>query len=88
VQPREGDEVDSHFPQIRIQLTWESDACSDTCDGGTNQMVQVSIGRSGEFEGSEANVVQGFVVNDLNDVGILYQLMDGQSGVLGFDHSV
>lgn len=51
-------------------------------------MVQVSIGGSGEFEGSEADIIESFVVNDHALVSVFDQLMHGQGGVVGFDHGI
>jgi len=33
-------------------------------------MVQVSIGRSGKLESSEADVIEGFVINDLDLISV------------------
>ena len=57
-------------------MTWESEAASDAGDGGGDEVVEVSVGWGGQFEGSEANVVQCFVVNDHDFVSIFDQLMD------------
>ena len=69
-------------------LTGESEAGGDTRHGGGNQMVQVTVGGGGELQGSEADVVQGLVVNAVGLVGVLNQLMDGQGGVVGLDNGV
>ena len=45
--------VDTEFTEISIELTWESEACSDTRHGDGDQMVQITICWGGEFEGSE-----------------------------------
>ena len=51
-------------------------------------MVQVSVGGGGQFQSSEADVVEGFVVNDHALVGVFDQLMDGESGVIRFNDGV
>ena len=51
-------------------------------------MVQVSIGGGGKFECAEADIVQSLIINTVGLVCVLNQLMDGQSGVVGLDHSV
>ena len=51
-------------------------------------MVQVSVSGSGEFEGAEADVVEGFVVDAEGFVRVLHQLMDGQSSVVRLHYSV
>ena len=51
-------------------------------------MVKVTVGGSGELEGSEADIVEGFVVNNHALVCVLDQLMDGESGVVRLNDSV
>ena len=51
-------------------------------------MVQVSIGGGGEFERAEADIVQSLIINTVGLVCVLDQLMDGQSGIVGLNHSV
>ena len=51
-------------------------------------MVEISVGGGGEFKGSEADVIESFVINAVGFVGVLYQLVDGQGSVVGLHHSV
>jgi len=51
-------------------------------------MVQVTIGGGGKLEGSEANIVKGFVIDDHALIGVFDQLMDGKGGVVGFNDGV
>merc|ERR1719203_2502018 len=51
-------------------------------------MVKITVGGGGELKSSEADIVKGLVVNDLDLVGILDQLMDGKGGVVGLDDGV
>ena len=51
-------------------------------------MIQVAVGGGGKLEGSETDVVEGFVVNAVRLVGVLDQLVNGKSGVVGFDDGV
>ena len=39
-------------------------------------MVEITIGGGGELEGSEADIVKGFVINDHAFVSVFDQLMD------------
>jgi hypothetical protein len=69
-------------------LTGETKAASNSGHGGGNQVVQITISWSGQLQGSEADIVQGFVINDHALIGVLDQLMDGEGGVVGFNDSV
>lgn len=88
VETREGDHVDCQFPEVSVQLTGEPEAGGDTRHGGTDQMVEVTIGRGGEFQGSEADVIQGFIVNAVSFISVLYQLVHRQGGVVWLNDCV
>ena len=72
----EGDQVDCEFSQVRVQLTWESKTASNSGHGGGDQVVKITVGGGGQFKGSEANIIEGFVIDDHALIGVLDQLMD------------
>ena len=76
VKSGEGNHVDGEFPEISVELSRESEAGGDTRHGGGDQMVEISVCGGGEFEGSEADIVQGFVVDGEGFICVLYELMD------------
>jgi len=88
VETGEGDQVDGEFSQIRVQLTGESEAAGNSGHSSRDQMVQVTISGGGEFQGSEADIIQGFVVNDHAFIGVFDQLVDREGGVVGFNDGV
>jgi hypothetical protein len=51
-------------------------------------MVEISVGRGGQLQSSETDVVKGFVVNYHALISILNQLMDRKSSVVGLNNSV
>lgn len=51
-------------------------------------MVQITISGGGELEGSEANIVEGFVINNLDLISIFDQLMDGEGGIVWFNDGI
>ena len=57
VKTWEWHKVDSELSQVRVELTWESQAAGDTGKGGRNEMVKISVGWGGELKGSEADVI-------------------------------
>jgi len=57
VQPWEWNHVDSQFPQIGVQLTWEPQTSGNSGHGGADQMVQISVSWGSQFQGSETDVV-------------------------------
>ena len=66
VETWEWDEVDGEFSEVGVQLTRESEAASDARHSGGHEVVQVTVGWRGELQGSEANVIQSFVIDDHN----------------------
>jgi len=69
-------------------LTGESKAAGDSGHGGRDQMVEISVGGSCQFKGSEADIIEGFIVNDHALISVLDQLMHRESGVVRLNHSV
>lgn len=51
-------------------------------------MVQVSVSGGCELEGSEADIVKSFVIDDHALIGVLDQLVDGEGSVVGFNDCV
>ena len=88
VETREWDHVDGQLSQVSVQLTWESEAGGDTRHGGRDQMVQVTIGWGGQLERSEADIVQGLVINAVSLIGVLDELVHRQSGVVRLNDGV
>merc|ERR1719409_2316062 len=88
VETGEGDKVDSELSQVRVELTWEAEAAGDTGESGRDQVVKITVGGGGELEGSEADIVEGLVVNAHDLIGVLDELMDREGGVVGLDDGV
>jgi hypothetical protein len=51
-------------------------------------VVEITVGGGGELESPEADIIESLVVDDLDFIGVLNELMDGESGVVGLDDSV
>ena len=72
----EGDHVDSQLPEISIELARETQAGGDTRHGGRDEMVQVTISRGGQLEGTEADVIESLIVNAVGLISVLHKLMN------------
>merc|ERR1711878_33136 len=81
-------QVDGELSEIRVELTWESEAAGDTGESGGHEMVKITIGWGGELEGSEADIVEGLVVNAHDIIGVLDELMDGEGGVVWLNDGI
>ena len=84
----EGDQVDGKFSEIRVELTWESEAASDTGDGSRDQVVKITVGGGGELKGSEADIVEGLVIDAHNLISVFDQLMDGKGGIVWLNDGI
>ena len=51
-------------------------------------MVEISIGGCGEFESSEADIIESFIVYTESFICVLHQLMDREGGIVRFHNSV
>jgi len=83
VKTGEGDEIHSELAEVSIELTGEAEAACDAGHGGRHEVVEVTVGGSGELEGAEADVVKSFVVEAEALVGVLNELVHGEGGVVG-----
>mmetsp|Transcript_30657 Transcript_30657/g.49619 ORF Transcript_30657/g.49619 Transcript_30657/m.49619 type:complete len:232 (-) Transcript_30657:93-788(-) len=45
-------------------------------------MIQITVGGGGQLKGTEANIIQGLIVDDHNFVGVFYKLMYRESGIV------
>ena len=81
-------QVGGELSEIGVKLTWESEAAGDSGDSSGDEVVKVTIGRGGELKGSEADIVEGFVINNLDLIGILDQLVDRECAVVWLNDSV
>jgi hypothetical protein len=88
VKTRERNHVHGKLAEIAVELTRESKTASGTTDGSCNQVIQVTIGWSGELEGTEANVVQCLIVKSETLISILHKLMHRKCSVVRLDHCI
>ena len=88
VQPREGDHVHRNLTEIAVQLPGETKAASDPGHRRAHQVVEVPVSGSGQLKGTEANVVQRFVIHHEHLVRILHQLVERKHSVVRLHHRV
>ena len=75
VQARKWDKVDSDFAEVTVQLTWEAEAASHATHGGTDEVVEISIGRGCQLQGAKADVIKSFIVQEEALVCVLHELV-------------
>ena len=84
----EWDKVNSELSEIGVKLSWESEAASDTGDGGGDEMVKITVGWGGKLKSSEADIIEGLVINAHDLISVLNKLMDGEGGVVWLDDGI
>lgn len=88
VETGEGDHVDGEFAEVGVELAGETQAGGDTRDDEGDEVVEVGVSWGGDFQGAEADVVEGFVVDAEGEVGVFDELVHGEGGVVGLDDGV
>merc|ERR1712139_584039 len=88
VEARERDEIDTKLAEVGVELTRETQAARHAGHASGAQVVEVTIGRGGELEGTEADVVQSLVVKAHALISVLNQLVDGEGSVVRLHHGV
>jgi len=51
-------------------------------------MVKITVGRSGQLQSSEADIVKGLVIKSEALIRVLHKLVNRQSGVVGLDNGI
>jgi len=75
-------EVGLELSNINVKGTVESEGSSQRGDNLGNESVQVGVGWSLNVEISSADIVDGLVIKDDSDIGMLKEGMSGQDGVV------
>ena len=88
VEARERHHVHRQLAEVAVKLAGETQRASGAANGCRHQVVQVAVGRRGELERAEADVVKRLVVEGEALVGVFHQLVHGQRGVVGLNDGV
>mmetsp|Transcript_33819 Transcript_33819/g.61843 ORF Transcript_33819/g.61843 Transcript_33819/m.61843 type:complete len:266 (+) Transcript_33819:911-1708(+) len=88
MEARERNHVHSQLAEVAVELSREAERAGGAADGGGHEVVQVAVRRGGELQGTEANVVQGLVVEGEALVSVLHKLVHRQGGVVRLHHGV
>jgi len=88
VETGERNQVGSKLAEIRVQLTRESEAAGHAGHGSRDKVVKITISGSRQLKSAEADIVQGFVIEDDDFIGILDKLVDRESGVVGLNDGI
>jgi hypothetical protein len=88
VKTWERNKVDSELTKIGVELTREPEGTSRARHDHRNEVVEISVGWSRQFECTEADIVQSFVVDTEDLIGGLDELMDRKSAIVRLDNSV
>jgi hypothetical protein len=76
------DQVSLELGDIDVKGTVESEGGSEGGDNLSNESVQVGVGWSLNIKVSSADIIDGFVIEDNGDIGVLEKGVSGQHGVI------
>merc|ERR1719478_1151412 len=88
MQTRERHHVRAKLAEIAVELAREADGARYARETGRHQVVKIAVGRSGELQGPEANVVKGFVIQGEAEVRVLHELVHRKRAVVRLNHRV
>ena len=76
MQTGEGHHVDSQLSQVSVQLARKPETGGDSGHGGRHQVVEITVCWCCEFQGTEADVVEGLIVDTIGLISVLNKLMN------------
>ena len=79
-------QVGLELSNINIEGTIESEGSGQGRDSLGNESVQVGVGWSLDIEVSSADIVNGLVIKDNGNIGVLQKGMSGEHGVVWLDN--
>jgi hypothetical protein len=88
VKTREGNHVHGKLTKIAVKLTRETKGAGGTADSSRHQVVKITIGRSGQLQGAEADIIKSLVIQRETLVGVLHKLMHGKGTVIRLNHGI
>ena len=75
-------QVGLELGNIDVEGTIESEGSSQGGDNLGNESVQVGVGWSLDIEVSSADIIDGFVIEDNGNIGVLKEGVSGEHGVV------
>ena len=79
-------QVGLELGNINVQSTIESEGGSEGGDDLSDESVQVGVGWSLDIEVSSADIVNGLVIKDNGNIGVLQKGVSGEHGVVWLDN--
>ena len=79
-------QVSLELSNINVQSTIESEGGSEGGDDLGNESVQVGVGWSLDIKVSSADIINGLVIKDNGNIGVLQKRVSGEHGVVWLDN--
>jgi len=76
VETWEGNHVDGQLPQVGVELTGEAQTSRNTGHDNGHEVVEVTVCRGRQLEGTEADIVQSLIVDTECLVRVLDELVN------------
>jgi len=88
MKTRERNHVHGQLAKIAVELTRETKGAGGTADSSRHEMVKITVGRGGQLQGAEADIVKGLVIKREALVRVLHKLMHGKGAVIRLNHGI
>jgi hypothetical protein len=88
VKTREWHHINGQLAEIGIELTRETETGGNTRHYSRYEMIEVTIGGVGELEGTEADLIEGFIINTEGGIRVLHELVNGEGSIVGLNDRV
>ena len=88
VKTWEWNKVDGELAEVGVELTWEAEGAGGAGHDHGDEVVKIAIGWGGELEGTEADIVEGFVIDAEDFISGFDELVDGEGAVVWLDDGV
>merc|ERR1719262_1023849 len=76
VKPGKWYQIHCYLSQIAVQLSWKAQTCRHTTHSCRDKVIQITIRWRSQLQSPEADIVQGFVVEQHAFIRVLHQLME------------
>ena len=80
--------VDGEFPEIRVELTRETQTRCDTGHNNGDEMVKIAISRGGKLQSAEVNIVKRLIINAECLIRIFHELVNGKRSIIGLENII
>jgi hypothetical protein len=88
VKTGEWNHVHGKLTKIAVKLTRETKGACGTADSSRDQVVKITVGRGGQLQGTEADIIKGLVIQRETLIRVLDKLVNGKGTVVWLNNGI